>query len=263
VFNYTYDTSSPPSTANNLDAARTNAFYIINSVHDLTYRYGFTEAAFNFQNDNFGKGGAGGDRVRISVQDSSGKNNANFATPAEYVYHLFSCSTLLTRNLVQRPVRFCKNVYLGLYHRKLQCVDFCFSGFTDSRFAVLQPNRDGSLENDIVVHEMTHGVTNRMTGGGTGRCLQSTEGGGMGEGWSDAMAECVIDFFAIADKLEILIFASRWTQQKSGVVVDYVMGDYVTNKPAGIRSHPYSTNPYVPIIHLTESRLTSGILSER
>lgn len=56
---------------------------------------------------------------------------------------------------------------------------------------LLQPNRDGALENDIVVHEMTHGITNRMTGGGTGSCLQSTEAGGMGEGWSDAMAEYV------------------------------------------------------------------------
>lgn len=31
-----------------------------------------------------------------------------------------------------------------------------------------------------------------MTGGGTGRCLQTTEAGGMGEGWSDAMAEYVM-----------------------------------------------------------------------
>ena len=53
----------------------------------------------------------------------------------------------------------------------------------------LQPNRDGSLNNDIIVHEMTHGITNRLTGGGTARCLQSTESRGMGEGWSDAMAE--------------------------------------------------------------------------
>jgi extracellular elastinolytic metalloproteinase len=52
-----------------------------------------------------------------------------------------------------------------------------------------QVRRDGALENDIIVHEMTHGITNRMTGGGTGRCLQTTEAGGMGEGWSDAMAE--------------------------------------------------------------------------
>ena len=31
------------------------------------------------------------------------------------------------------------------------------------------PERDGALENDIVVHENTHGISNRMTGGGTGR----------------------------------------------------------------------------------------------
>jgi extracellular elastinolytic metalloproteinase len=54
------------------------------------------------------------------------------------------------------------------------------------------PRRDGAMENDIVVHEMTHGITNRMTGGGTGRCLQMTEAAGLGEGWSDAMAEHVI-----------------------------------------------------------------------
>ena len=31
------------------------------------------------------------------------------------------------------------------------------------------PERDGSLENDIIVHENTYGITKRMTGGGTGR----------------------------------------------------------------------------------------------
>ena len=31
------------------------------------------------------------------------------------------------------------------------------------------PMRDGAIENDIVVHENTHGISNRMTGGGTGR----------------------------------------------------------------------------------------------
>ena len=41
------------------------------------------------------------------------------------------------------------------------------------------PNRDGDLSNDVVAHEQTHGTTNRMTGGGTGRCLQTTEAGGM------------------------------------------------------------------------------------
>ena len=31
------------------------------------------------------------------------------------------------------------------------------------------PRRDSALANDIVVHEYTHGITNRMTGGGTAR----------------------------------------------------------------------------------------------
>ena len=52
-------------------------------MHDFTYRYGFTEEAFNFQLSNFGKGGKENDRVLVSVQDASGVNNANFATPAE------------------------------------------------------------------------------------------------------------------------------------------------------------------------------------
>ena len=93
VFDYTYNTSAAPSTTLNVNAARTNAFYIINKLHDIAYRYGFTEAAFNFQNDNFGKGGSGNDRVLMSVQDSSGTNNANFATPPEYVLS----SSYLTR----------------------------------------------------------------------------------------------------------------------------------------------------------------------
>ena len=73
-----------------------------------------------------------------------------------------------------------------------------------------------------VVLQNTHGITNRMTGGGTGRCLQTTESGGMGEGWSDAMAE--------------------WLEHKDATVPDYVLGQYVINDASGIRSHPYSTS---------------------
>ncbi|KAG5637554.1 hypothetical protein H0H81_004185 [Sphagnurus paluster] len=182
AFNYTYNDNVAPTEGQNVDAARTNAFYAINTVHDFTYRYGFNEAAFNFQTNNFGKGGKGNDRVLMSVQDSGGTNNANFATPADG-----QSGTCRMYVWTYTPVR-----------------------------------RDGSLENDIIVHEMTHGVTNRMTGGGTGRCLQTTEAGGMGEGWSDALAE--------------------WTQHKSSAVQDFVLGHYVTNNPKGIRTRPYSTN---------------------
>jgi len=52
------------------------------------------------------------------------------------------------------------------------------------------------MENDVMIHEMTHGITNRLTGGGTGRCLQTLEASGLGEGWGDAMASYVIPLFA-------------------------------------------------------------------
>ena len=82
-FNHAYDDTLEPAEENNLDASRVNAFYLINTLHDIWYKYGFTEEAFNFQNDNFGKGGVGGDRVMIRVQDGSGSNNANFITLPE------------------------------------------------------------------------------------------------------------------------------------------------------------------------------------
>ncbi|KAF8952907.1 Fungalysin metallopeptidase-domain-containing protein [Flammula alnicola] len=181
-FIFKQDPTIAPTVQSNLDAARVNAFYVVNTMHDLTYKYGFTESSFNFQNNNFGNGGVGNDRVTISVQDAAGTNNADFATPAD-----------------------------GTSGRMRMFL-----------WTSTSPMRDGALENDIVTHEMTHGVTNRMTGGGTGRCLQTTEAGGMGEGWSDTMA--------------------IWNEQTSAATPDFVLGQYVTNNPAGIRTHPYSTN---------------------
>ncbi|KAG5641142.1 hypothetical protein DXG03_005893 [Asterophora parasitica] len=82
-FIYPQSAADAPTTTGNVNAARVNAFYIANTIHDFTYRYGFTEAAYNFQTNNFGKGGAQNDRVTISVQDSAGTNNADFSTPPE------------------------------------------------------------------------------------------------------------------------------------------------------------------------------------
>ena len=67
---------------NYVNAAVTNLFYWCNNVHDLTYQYGFDEASGNFQVNNYGRGGVGGDDVRCEAQDGSGTNNANFSTPA-------------------------------------------------------------------------------------------------------------------------------------------------------------------------------------
>ncbi|QRV78696.1 extracellular metalloproteinase MEP [Ceratobasidium sp. AG-Ba] len=162
-YDYPYNKNASPETSPNLDAARVNTFFVGNKIHDLTYLFGFTEEAYNFQNDNYGKGGAGGDRVQISVQDFTGTNNANFATPGD------------GQSGVMRM-------------------------FT---WTYTTPNRDGALENDIV-------------------CLQTTEAGGMGEGWSDALADI--------------------TEINSATCADFTLGSFVTNRTGGIRTYPYSTN---------------------
>jgi hypothetical protein len=88
-FDYRPDGSADPTGSNDpLNAqfqmgAVTNLFFWSNRYHDSLYHLGFTEAARNFQQDNFGRGGLGNDRVRAEAQDSSGTNNANFNTPAD------------------------------------------------------------------------------------------------------------------------------------------------------------------------------------
>ena len=83
VFDVTYNTNAQPSTANNLNAAIINLFYWNNITHDILYHYGFDEAAGNFQENNYGNGGLGGDPVQADAQDGSGTDNANFATPPD------------------------------------------------------------------------------------------------------------------------------------------------------------------------------------
>nr|KAJ3421986.1 hypothetical protein HK105_001611 [Polyrhizophydium stewartii] len=185
VFDSAWDPASAPTTAANVQTSAVNLFYIGNVVHDISYQYGFTEAAGNFQLDNFGKGGLGNDAVVISVQDASGTNNANFATPPDG----------------QQP-------RMNMY-----------------RFTRTTPNRDGGLENVIPIHEYTHGISNRLTGGSaTGQCLETTEAGGMGEGWSDFVG---------------LVLTAKATDTATQA---RVVGDYVVNSPKGIRSFPYTTD---------------------
>ncbi|MDQ3803620.1 MAG: M36 family metallopeptidase [Acidobacteriota bacterium] len=137
-------------------------FYYNNLLHDYLYQIGFTEQTWNFQLDNFGLGGAGGDGVSAQVQDGSGLNNANFGTPDDG-----------TQPRMQ--------MYL----------------FTDAGFR----RSDGTFDFDIVAHELYHGVSNRSVGKGQVGCLGALftpavsfgEAGGMGEGWSDYIAISMAD----------------------------------------------------------------------
>ena len=70
----------------NANIAQINLFTAINFAHDVHYMYGFDEVAGNFQTNNYGNGGLGGDAVQADAQDgfdNGDRNNANFATPPD------------------------------------------------------------------------------------------------------------------------------------------------------------------------------------
>ncbi len=79
TFNYTPDFTHSPFLTQNRKFAEANLFYWNNLMHDLSYQYGFTESAGNFQNFNIGRGGKQADAVQAEAQDGSGRDNSNFS----------------------------------------------------------------------------------------------------------------------------------------------------------------------------------------
>ncbi len=193
VFNFNYNPppGMPPppddiTTVNSRSGAVTHLFYTTNRYHDLMYQIGFTEAARNFQHNNFGRGGFDFDRVQAQAQDFQGTNNANFTTPSDG----------------------------GRGRMRMYT-------WTQT------PARDGSLDTEIVVHELTHGTSNRLHGNAGG--LGTNRSRGMGEGWSD--------FYALSSMSEA-------TDPANGI---YSMASYATyvvfgtnNAYYGIRRFPYA-----------------------
>ena len=60
-----------------------NIFYYNGVMHDYFYLLGFTEAAGNFQEDNFGRGGAASDRVDARSHPGAVWGTANMSTPVD------------------------------------------------------------------------------------------------------------------------------------------------------------------------------------
>ncbi len=171
--NFTFPFSTTVDPRTQQAAVVTNLFYYNNFIHDFSYRLGFTETARNFQTNNYGRGGLGNDSVRAEAQDGSGTNNANFATPPD-----------------------------GSRPRMQQYL-----------FTSPNPDRDSSIDGDVVFHEYGHGISNRLIGNGS-TALSGTQSGAMGEGWSD-----------------------YWAITING---DGAVGEYVMNNTAGIRRAAYA-----------------------
>jgi extracellular elastinolytic metalloproteinase len=116
AFEYPFDlTMDPPESY--INASMTQLFYTFNTYHDLLYTLGFTEAAGNFEFNNNGKGGVGGDEVIIYAQDAAGTNNARFGTPPDG-----------------------QSGYMEVYI-----------------FTLTTPFRDGGFDTSVILHEATHG----------------------------------------------------------------------------------------------------------
>lgn len=89
IFDFPFDPANGLESYKN--ASITNLFYVNNRVHDVLYKFGFTETSKNFQAYNFGKGGSQNDYVLAEARDGAGVadlslgyyNNANFSTPSD------------------------------------------------------------------------------------------------------------------------------------------------------------------------------------
>ncbi|KAE8356074.1 extracellular metallo proteinase mep [Aspergillus coremiiformis] len=182
-----------------INASITQLFYTANTYHDLLYTLGFTEKAGNFQWNNRGLGGEEKDYVILNAQDGWGRNNADFATPPDGI-----------------PGR----MRMFIFDRS-------------------NPYRDGVFEAGVVIHEYTHGLSNRLTGGPkNSRCLSAFESSSMGEGWGD--------FMATAIRLK-----PRDTRASN-----FAMGVWIDNMPRGIRPYLYSTSMRTnPLVYETMNRI--------
>ena len=211
--NFTYEYNPLNPNTNTGDAplgtvfqqgSTTQLFYITNWYHDELYRLGFTEQARNFQNLNFGRGGAENDRIRGEGQDSSGTNNANFSTPADG-----------GRGRMQ--------MYL---------------------WTAPNPDIDGNLDAEVVIHEITHGTSNRLHGNGSG--LSSNMSRGMGEGWGDFYGNCMLS--EPSDTLNGIY--------TTGAYDTYLSGAGVNNYYYAIRRFPKAVKTFVGANSLPHNPLT-------
>ena len=150
---------------NSPDSAETVLFFAMNFAHDFYYDLGFDEAAGNFQVDNFGRGGVGGDPVRARAR-ATGRNNAN------YMHALEGKSPTI-------------NMFLWDALGSCWGEDVENDGWIDI---------DGDYDLDIVIHEYHHGVSLRLN-----TSFGGFEAGAIGEGGGDFFAYSVHNETTLAE----------------------------------------------------------------
>jgi hypothetical protein len=190
---------------NDIDAAVTNLFVMHNRMHDWSYHLGFTEQAWNGQEENFGTGtsehdpvlgqaqaGAGIGQLNVPQLGPLGRDNANMRTLPDGVSSI-------------------TNMYL----------------WQPLKGALYPPCVDGDYDMSVIGHEYGHMIENRMIGKGSGR--SGHHAGAMGESNGDLNAMEILNEYG---------FVPVAGENR------YSVGAFATgNKQAGIRNYGMNQSP--------------------
>lgn len=165
-FNYAYANNwgrtdgrtVPPSYASDLNPAATNLFWHHNRIHDEFARFGWTASGGNFQVNNNGKGGQGGDPILGLV-------HAGAVSGGEPTYTGRDNAYMLTLPDGIAP-------WSGMF--LWEPINDAFEG----------PYSDGNFDASVIEHEYAHGLSNRYVSA-EDNALNAHQSGSMGEGWGD------------------------------------------------------------------------------
>ncbi|KAH6570066.1 hypothetical protein BASA62_004500 [Batrachochytrium salamandrivorans] len=92
-------------------------------------------------------------------------------------------------------------------------------------YTATEPNRDSALDNNVMIHELTHGLSTRLTGGAhEDLCMMKTESLGLSEGYSDMVT---------------IIFTAKPEDTRN---TKKVMGEYIKGSSQEMRRYPYTTD---------------------
>ncbi len=148
----------PPSYAADLNPAATNLFWHHNRIHDEFARFGFTASAGNFQVNNNGEGGKGGDPILGLVHAGATTGGAPTYTGRDNAYMLTLPDGLAP--------------WSGMF--LWEPINDAFEG----------PYSDGNFDATVIEHEYAHGLSNRYVSA-EDNALNTLQSGAMGEGWGD------------------------------------------------------------------------------
>ena len=193
-----------PGVGNDISAATAALFANHNRMHDWSYNLGFTEQAYNLQQENFGTtdperendpeiGDVQAGAVTGGAPSYLGRDNAN----------------QITFNDGIAPIT---NMYL----------------WQPIAAAFYAPCVDGDYDMSVIAHEYGHAIQNRMVAG-PDQGLSGLQARSMGESWSDLTA---------------IEYLYEYGYEPGNGANRYAVGPYVTgNKQTGIRNYGMNKSP--------------------